>query len=230
MTALRAAAVSLVLLLPTAARSQEMQAPSGRRKPAVAFLSSLVVPGTGEAYAAGRSGFSSGRYLLGADAILLSIYGGMRGYGAWGRTAYRQYAAEHAGLAPNAPTDAGYYAAIGFYDDLATYNDVQLRNRDRIATYVPGSAASWSWDETDSRLHYQAVRSRSETVRDRAQLALLAVGINHLFSGINAARLARQHNRSLSAASTPPAEPHFTLGAAPTPDWSGLQLGLTVRY
>lgn len=161
-----------------------------------AFLLSLLVPGTGE-YMNGHKGY--GRFFFGAELLLWGSVIANREYVDILRDEYRAFAVEHAGLSPSGK-DPDFWNNIGKYDDLYSYNEQRRRERNINAIYPETGAYFWSWDSRSNRFVYDGRRISSNEIANRDTYFYAAIVLNHLVSGINAMRLARKHNRSLSYA------------------------------
>ena len=90
-----------------------------------------------------------------------------------------------------------YWIDIGKYDDIYSFNEQRSRDRYFEAMYDENEANFWSWDSRENRFRYDGKRIRANEIAGQDVYFQAAVLLNHLVSGINALRLARQHNRSL---------------------------------
>jgi hypothetical protein len=164
-----------------------------RKSSSRAFFSSLILPGTGEAYVGEKT---QSKIFLGIELI------------AWGlvvanminvnmhQSDYKNYAVQHASIKRVGKNDQ-FWIDIGKYDTIYEYNEQRIRERDLDAIYPENQFWFWNWDNTDSRFFYDSKRiATRESERNRLYF-FAAIALNHLVSAINALRLANSHNRKL---------------------------------
>lgn len=152
--------------------------------PKAAFLRSLAVPGWGHYYTDNEN-WDRGKYHLAGEAVLVLSYFGLDARADYLENDFRTLALSKAG-ADLAGKPRGYLIAIGNFDDLAAYNDAQLRSRNWDAIYPETAEYQWSWESNDLRNQYRNTRERVD--RNRSQLStLLALMVtNRLVSGLSA--------------------------------------------
>jgi len=173
---------------------QEVEADgSGRKSPSRAFFSSLILPGTGEAYVGEKT---QSKVFLGIEIV------------AWGlvianminvnmrQDDYKNFAVQHA-FVERAGKNDQYWIDIGKYDTIFEYNEQRIRERDIDAIYHENRFWFWSWDNTDNRFSYDANRIETREIEQNRLYFFAAIALNHLISAINALRLANSYNRKL---------------------------------
>ena len=87
---------------------------------------SLLLPGMGELYA---DAYSTGKYFTIADGVLWGTLIGMSAYSNWQEDNYKTYAASTGGVINDANKDEEFYANIGDYTSVYTYNDQKALER-----------------------------------------------------------------------------------------------------
>ena len=95
--------------------------------------------------------------------------------------------------------DDRFYNAIGNFNTVDAYNEQVLRARDPEKTYDPSPSSRyyWRWDNPANREEYRDLRVSSDERFNDTRFIAAAIGVNHLVSAINAARLALSHNKSI---------------------------------
>jgi hypothetical protein len=149
----------------------------------------------GELYAGGGDGYSSGKYFTIAEGALWITLAAVDIHAGTMQDDSRSFAAQHAGFA-GAGKDDDFYSDIGNFSDIYAYNEQVLRDRDPEDLYDP-ETHFWSWDEADNRSTYRDARIASEEMYNNTRFVVAAIGINHVLSAINAARIAVNHNEAL---------------------------------
>jgi hypothetical protein len=157
-----------------------------------AFLLSLALPGAGEYYAGSKK---MARIFLGAEILLWATYFTFRAYGNQKKDDYQSYAVAHAGVDPSGK-DHAYFVNIENYDNIRDYNEAKLRQRDVGAVYPETAEYAWDWDSEASRQRFERLRYSSDAAYTRALFVIGGVILNHVISGIDAARLARKSGGS----------------------------------
>jgi len=164
-----------------------------KKSPARAFFSSLILPGTGEAYVGEdfQSKLFLGLELVGWGLVIANVINvNMR------ESDYQNYALMHATVSGNAKDDQ-YWIDIGKYDSIYEYNEQRRRERDLGAIYPETRLNYWQWDANANRLNYDGYRIETREVENSRLYFFAAIALNHLLSAINALRLANAHNRNL---------------------------------
>ncbi len=168
-----------------------------KKSPGKAALLSFLLPGLGEYYV-GAKGWAM--FFVGTEIAALSGWLGNEWYAARLEKEYKVYAVQHAGV-NRSGKNVAYWSAIGKYDDIYAYNDQRERDRNFAAMYEESSFYFWQWDSHNNRLTYDTKRLHANAIEANTVYFQLAVVLNHLVSGINALRLARQHNKRLAKSS-----------------------------
>lgn len=178
---------SIFLLLFTILFSSSVEAQVQKEdlpSPRGAFLRSLVVPGWGHYYA-DNDNWNRGKYHLAGEAVLVLSYFGLNARANYLEQDYYTFAQAKAN-ANLSGKSRDYIIAVGNYDNLAAYNDAQLRTRNWDQVFPDTPANQWSWESTEQRFQYQDARERVE--RNRSQLpTLVALMVaNRMVSAISA--------------------------------------------
>ena len=163
-----------------------------KKSVAAAVLYSILLPGMGELYA---GDYSTGKYFTIAEAGLWLTMGAYQWYATGLRDDSRQFAVQHAGLSLNGKSDK-YFVDIGEFRDIYLYNEQILRKREPQKVYDP-AVGYWKWDTDANRESYRLLRVASDERFNDMKFLAAAIGINHIISAVNAARIAIAHNNNL---------------------------------
>ncbi len=155
-------------------------------------LYSLLLPGMGELYA---DSYNVGKYFTIADGILWGTFIGMNSYSSWQEENYMSYAASHADV-ENSNKDENYYATIGNYTSVDSYNDEKALERNFDEMYNPVNYY-WKWNTSSERETYREMWSSSEQTSNDIRFVVGGLILNRVASAINAARLVSSYNKSL---------------------------------
>ena len=175
--------------------SEDMQSTeSGQKSVGKALLFSLILPGSGEFYmgAKGQAGVFFGIEVL--------LWGGLFANKWYVRSLeddYKTYAVQYAGVDRSGKDDY-YWVNIGKYDDIYAYNMQQARERYFDDIYTDTDKYFWKWQSTNNRLTYDGKRLDAVDIDNNDVYFYTAIVLNHFVSAINALRLARKHNKTLS--------------------------------
>jgi len=153
---------------------------------------SLLLPGMGELYA---DAYNTGKYFTIADGVLWGTLIGMSAYSSIQEDNYKSYAATRAGVIHN-NKDEDYYAIIGDYTSVYSYNDQKALERNFDEMYDEESNF-WKWNSTDERRTYRDMWNSSETASNNIQFVVGGLILNRIISAINAARLVSSYNNRL---------------------------------
>lgn len=173
-----------------------------------AFFLSLLLPGAGEYYAGSKK---MAGIFLGTEALLWSTFTSFRVYGKWKKNDYERMAIAHAGVSAEGK-DHDYFVALELYDNIREYNAEMMRNRDFDALFPENEEYSWQWDSRESRLKYERLRVASDNAFERSLLVVGGVLLNHLFSAVDALRLAQGAAKGVEVGLAPLPEGGFVLG------------------
>jgi hypothetical protein len=157
------------------------------------IIYSLLLPGMGELYA---DSYSSGKYFTIADGVLWGTLIGMSAYSNWQEDNYKAYAASTGGVINDSNKDEDFYANIGDYTSVYTYNDQKALERNFDEMYDE-EAYFWKWNSTDERRAYRDMWNSSETATNNIRFVVGGLILNRIVSAINAARLVSSYNNRL---------------------------------
>lgn len=158
---------------------------------------SLLLPGMGELYA---DSYGSGKYFTIADGILWGTLIGMSAYSGWQEDNYKTYAASNADVINDGVKDEDFYANIGDYTSVYSYNDQKALERNFDEMYDE-EAYFWKWNTTDERRTYRDMWNSSETASNNIRFVVGGLILNRVISAINAARLVSSYNKSIEEVS-----------------------------
>jgi len=157
------------------------------------IIYSLLLPGMGELYA---DAYGSGKYFTIADGVLWGTLIGMSAYSSWQEDNYKTYAASTGGVVNDANKNEEFYANIGDYTSVYSYNDQKALERNFDEMYDE-EAYFWKWNSTDERRSYRDMWNSSETASNNIQFVVGGLILNRIVSAINAARLVSSYNNRL---------------------------------
>ena len=156
------------------------------------IIYSLLLPGMGELYA---DAYDVGKYFTIADGVLWGTFIGMNAYSSWQKDNYQSYAASRAGV-DNNNKDENYYARIGEYTSIETYNDQKALERNFNEMY-DDEKYFWKWNSTEERRTYRDMWTSSEQTSNDIRFVVGGLILNRVASAINAARLVTSYNKRL---------------------------------
>ncbi|MCH2449051.1 MAG: hypothetical protein MK198_02780 [Gracilimonas sp.] len=172
--------------------SVELPSPRG------AFLRSLVMPGWGHYYADNEN-WNRGKYHLAGEVVLALSYFGLDARANYLENDFRTLAVSKAG-ADLTGKSRNFQIAIGNYDDLASYNDAQLRNRNWDNLFPQTPEYEWNWENSTLRDQYKDTRERVDKNRSQLPTLLALMVVNRLGSGISAFVQARDRLENIPEA------------------------------
>jgi len=157
---------------------------------------SSLLPGMGELYA-GR--FDRGLYNLVTDLVLWGGFAGFNISAGWIRGNARSFAVQKAGISLDGK-DEEYFINIGNYRSIREYNDQKLLERqlNRLYNESPEAGLAWNWDSEEDMREYRDSRLKSEDLYTYAQITVLGLVLNRIWSAVQAAIFVRDHNESLA--------------------------------
>lgn len=156
------------------------------------IIYSLLLPGMGELYA---DAYDIGKYFTIADGLLWGTFIGMHAYSSWQKDNYQSYAASRAGV-DNSNKNADYYATIGNYSSVDSYNDEKALERNFDKMY-DSEKYFWKWSSTEERRTYRDMWTSSEQTDNDIRFVVGGLILNRVVSAINAARLVASYNNRL---------------------------------
>ena len=159
-------------------------------KPGMAFLKSLVVPGWGHLSLGGEH-TTRGYIHLGTDVALILTYFGVD------LSAQHLQQNMYSFVELNANTtiknrERGFRLAIGQFENLATYNDYQERNRNWNSLFSSTPSNQWQWNSVKNQANYIKMRNDIDSYNQQLPFILSAMVANRLISGISAFIRARE--------------------------------------
>jgi hypothetical protein len=166
---------------------------SEKKSVGLGIVYSLLLPGMGELYA---DAYNVGKYFTIADGLLWGTFIGMNAYSNWQEDSYKSYAASEAGVINDASKDEDFYANIGDYTSVYTYNEQKALERNFDEMYDE-QTKFWKWNTTDERRTYRDMWNSSETASNGIRFVVGGLILNRLISAINAARLVSAYNNNL---------------------------------
>ena len=169
---------------------------SEKKSVGLGIIYSLLLPGMGELYA---DAYNVGKYFTIADGVLWGTFIGMSAYSSWQEDNYQSFAASRAGV-DNSSKDADYYATIGEYTSIESYNDQKALERNFDEMYDEGQYF-WKWNSTEERKTYRDMWTSSEQTSNDIRFVVGGLILNRVASAINAARLVSSYNKSLEEVS-----------------------------
>lgn len=168
------------------------QESKSKKNPGLAIIYSLLLPGMGELYA---ENYNSGKYFTIAEGALWATFIGMNVYGNWQENRYKTYAQTYAGINPEGK-DEDFYATIGLYTSIETYNNEKALER-RYDEMLSEQKFFWKWNSTEERKTYRSMWTSSEQTFNDVRFVVGAMLVNRLISAINAVRLVSNYNSEL---------------------------------
>ena len=162
-----------------------------------ALLLSLLLPGAGEYYVGNET---QGKIFLGAELLVWGSFLVNDFHANSLERSYKAYARQHAGITGSG-YDEQYWIDVGKFDDIYAYNNRRANDRRVDDIYEETGPSFWQWDSNKNRFTYDKNRLGAVNIKNRDVYFFTAILINHIASGINAARLARKHNRSIAQSS-----------------------------
>ena len=163
-----------------------------RKNAGLAIIYSLLLPGMGELYA---DNYSSGKYFTIAEGALWATFIGMNVYGNWQENRYKSYAQTYAGVNPDGK-DEDYYATIGLYTSIESYNNEKALER-RFDEMLSEQKFFWKWNSTEQRKTYRSMWTSSEQTFNDVRFVVGAMLVNRLVSAINAVRSVSSYNSAI---------------------------------
>jgi len=190
----------MLIIQSTVAQSVEFEEQESSKikdlpNPKKALLISFIVPGLGHHYVESDN-WTRGKIHLATDIILIAGYFGLNSRANRLEGSLNTLARSKAGVSL---TNRGreFELAIANYDNLAEYNDFQLRTR-RWQNILPDTPENdWNWESDDSRFQFQDTRERISNSENQLPTLLSLMVANRVLSGINAFTRARDKMTNL---------------------------------
>jgi len=157
--------------------------------PKMALLISFVAPGLGHQYV-DSDNWTRGKIHLATDIALIAGYFGLNARANRLGENLNTLARSKAGVSI-INRDREFELAISNYNNLAEYNDFQLRSR-RWQNILPNTPENnWNWESNEARLQFQDTRDRISNSENQLPTLLSLMVVNRVLSGINAFTRAR---------------------------------------
>jgi hypothetical protein len=153
---------------------------------------SLILPGAGQ-WSLGKKGRA--KFFMGTEFLLWVGYFGTQSYANVIQDNYQSYAAVHAG-SNSINKEEQYWIDIGSSDNIYSFNQERLRDRNKDALYPENSAFYWQWDDKDSRKYYNNLRVKEHDWERRATFIVGAFILNRVVSAIDVIRIIRKENKA----------------------------------
>ena len=169
------------------------QGPAETKSVATAVLYSLLLPGMGELYV---GNYSTGKYFTIAEGVLWVTLGSVHWYATWLQNDARSFAIQNAHIGTPRDDDQ-YYIDLGNFISSAAYDEQAGRDRQYFKIYGTTSPYRWQWDSPELREQYRQLRVSSDEMFNNTRFVAAAIGVNHVISAINAARVAISHNKNV---------------------------------
>jgi hypothetical protein len=184
-----------------------------------AALYSLVLPGAGEFYAGNAT---RGGFFLGTELLCWFALYRFNQEKNWTQSNYERFATANAGLPDKCP-DWVYEAAQNYpsSDDYNRLITQDARNYYLIYQNDPGAYQrylrdnsipeqySFTWNDDDAWTNFHHLRVHKQDMETDAKLAIGAALFNRMVSVVDAARMARRHNRQARGLSGLSLQPDF---------------------
>jgi hypothetical protein len=165
-----------------------------KKSPALAFLMSLLVPGTGQVYA-GR--FDVGKYYMISEASLWLMYASFTIYGNWLLNDAYNFAVIHAGINKNGKNDQ-FFLDIANWDNVIEYNNDKLQRGEYNLLYYPENGWGFYWDQVSNRKKYREDKLAGDRIKNDRLFVVGAVLVNHVISAISALFVTNKYNSELN--------------------------------
>lgn len=165
-----------------------------KKSPALAFLYSLLLPGTGQLY---TKRLDVGKYFMISEAALWLGFASFTVYGNWLHNDAHTFAQIHAGINASGKDD-NFFVNISNYDNVYQYNDDQLRNGRVDQLYDVQNGYYFYWDNVANRKQYRVDQLAGDRVMTDRAFFVGAIIANHLISAISALVLTNSYNSKIS--------------------------------
>jgi hypothetical protein len=189
----------LIAMAPVFSLAQNINTQQEAKSPRAAFLRSVVVPGWGHHYL-DNTNWTRGQYHLAADAVMILSFAGIKLRVNNLETNIETFARSNAGIDLSGRS-RDIFLAVGNFDNLAEYNDYQLRTRNWDNLIQDKPENRWNWPEDEQRFDYNDMRTRIDKNNNQLPGIITLMVANRLVSGISAFVRARNHNANIPEAS-----------------------------
>tara|TARA_B100000575_G_scaffold294657_1_gene312774 strand:+ start:36008 stop:36931 length:924 start_codon:yes stop_codon:yes gene_type:complete len=165
-----------------------------QKKPAAALRRSFLFPGWGEYYS-NTLDWTRGQWHMALDVSLILSYVGIRYRVSFLEDELVTFAQSNAGIDLTS-RDREMFLAVSNHDNLALYNDYQLRTRNwnKRLKLIPEN--EWNWTSNSSRSQFNNMRERVDKNKNQLPALITLMVINRVISGIHAFGLIRDSNNN----------------------------------
>lgn len=164
-----------------------------QKNPAAALRRSFLLPGWGEYYA-NPVQWTRGQWHMALDVSLILSYVGIRYRGSFLEDELVTFAQSNAGI-DLASRDREVYLAVSNHDNLALYNDYQLRTRNWNKRLEEIPENEWNWESSSIRSQFNDMRERVDKNNNQLPALVTLMVVNRVISGIHAFGLVRDANK-----------------------------------
>lgn len=164
-----------------------------KKNPAAALRRSFLLPGWGEYYANPEQ-WTRGQWHMALDVSLILSYVGIQYRASILEDELVTFAQSNAGI-NLANRDREMYLAVSNHDNLAAYNDVQLRTRNWNKRLEQIPENEWNWESSSSRSQFNDMRERVDKNNNQLPALVTLMVVNRVISGIHAFGLVRDANK-----------------------------------
>ena len=160
-----------------------------QKNPGAALRRSFLLPGWGEYYANPEQ-WSRGQWHMALDVSLILSYVGIQYRASILEDELVTFAQSNAGI-NLASRDREMYLAVSNHDNLALYNDYQLRTRNWNKRLEQTPENEWNWESSSSRSQFNDMRERVDKNNNQLPALVTLMVVNRVISGIHAFGLVR---------------------------------------
>ncbi len=166
--------------------------------PKMALLRSFVIPGWGHQYV-DSDNWARGKIHLASDIVLIAGYFGLSVRADRFENTLLTQAQSKAGISLSNKSRE-FELAVANYNNLAEYNDFQLRSRRWTNVIEDTPENRWNWESEQDRLEFQDTRDKISNSENQLPTILTLMVANRILSGINAFTRARDMRANLPEA------------------------------
>jgi hypothetical protein len=170
-----------------------------KKSPGLAFIYSLVIPGTGQLYA---NRFDVGKYYMISEASLWLGFAAFTIYGNWLLDDAYNYASLHAGVNNTGKErDDQFYIDVANYESYEQFNNEQLIFGNYTELYDPAKGYYFYWDNNDNRRKYRDDKLAGDRTKNDRLFIVGAILVNHVVSAVSAIFVTNKYNEGLQKSS-----------------------------
>jgi hypothetical protein len=142
---------------------------------------SLILPGTGHQFL-GRNNSALAYLTVDIFSLFGAIYCGT--YSSKLNTDARGYAALHAGTYGGNSKDNRFWTAVEQYNNVNSYNEAMLLNRENKERYNDGSRY-WSWNSDDEKKEFGNIRKKASRFQLMSSICIGAMVLNRVVAVVD---------------------------------------------